>query len=226
MPRPVPMTRALIVGPRENLEATVESLYGLKLVHIVDHREGEEGLEIGRPLPTASEASEILVKLRSIASVLQLVETKPIPTEEVAGDLREKILSLELNISEEDAAKKKTQALLQDLNRKIDEVRPFAQLPLSLADYRGYDTLEVFVGKVAGEIEGLDSVTRDYKAFSAPGLLAVFVPKPRAILGKFSRIFLPSANGGRLASRRSSKGWTRCENAMPASSPPRRLALK
>src|SRR2546426_378093 len=180
MPRPVPMTRALIVGPRENLEATVEHLYGLKLVHIVDHREGEEGLEIGRPLPTASEASEILVKLRSIASVLQLEETPPAPTEEVAGDLREKILSLELNISEEDAAKKKTQALLQDLNRKIDEVRPFSQLPLSLADYRGYDTLEVFVGKVAGELEGLDSVTPDYEAFSAPGLLAVFVPKPQA----------------------------------------------
>jgi len=174
------MTRALIVGPRENLEATVESLYGLRLVHIVDHREGEEGLEIGRPLPTASEASEILVKLRSIASVLQLEETKPAPTKEVAGDLREKILSLELNISEEDAAKKKTQALLQDLNRKIDEVRPFAQLPLSLADYRGYDTLEVFVGKVAGEIEGLHSVTPDYEAFSAPGLLALFVPKSQA----------------------------------------------
>src|SRR5438093_268683 len=86
MPRPVPMTRALIVGPRENLEATVERLYGLKLVHIVDHREGEEGLEIGRPLPTASEASEILVKLRSIASVLQLEETPPAPTDEVAGD--------------------------------------------------------------------------------------------------------------------------------------------
>src|SRR5947209_17980690 len=131
MPRPVPMTPALIVGPRENLEATVESLYGLKLVHIVDHREGAEGLEIGRPLPTASEASEILVKLRSIASALQLEETKPASTEEVAGDLREKILSLELNISEEDAARKKTQALLQDLDRKTDEVRPFAQLRLS-----------------------------------------------------------------------------------------------
>src|SRR3989441_1230514 len=180
MPRPVPMTRALIVGPRENLEATVESLYGLKLVHIVDHREGEEGLDIGRPLPTASEASEILVKLRSIASVLQLEETPPVPTEEVASDLRQKILSLELNLSEEDAAKKKTQALLQDLNRKIDEVRPFAQLPLRLADYRGYDTLEAFVGKVAGEIVGLESVTPDYEAFSARGLLAVFAPKPQA----------------------------------------------
>src|SRR5438128_344341 len=133
MLRPVPMTRALIVGPRDNLEATVENLYNLKLVHIVDHREGEEGLEIGRPLPTASEASEILVKLRSIASVLQVEETKPTPTKEVAGDLREKILSLELNISEEDAAKKKTQALLQDLSRKIDEVAPVAEAPLRFA---------------------------------------------------------------------------------------------
>src|SRR5207244_4246436 len=88
--------------------------------------------------------------------------------------------TLELNISEEDAAKKKTQALLQDLNRKIDEVRPFAQLPLFLAGYRGYDRVEVFVGKVAGEIEGFDSVTTDYEAFSAPGLHAVFVPKSQA----------------------------------------------
>src|SRR5439155_1450811 len=107
-------------------------------------------------------------------------ETKPTPTKEVAGDLREKILSLELNISEEDAAKKKTQALLQDLSRKIDEVRPFAELPLSLADYRGYDSLEVFVGKVGREIDGLDSASADYEAFSVPGLLAVFVSKPQS----------------------------------------------
>src|SRR3989442_1609557 len=202
MPRPVPMTRALIVGPRENLEATVEGLYGLKLVHIVDHREGEEGLEIGRPLPTASEASEILVKLRSIASVLQLEETKPIPTEAVAGDLREKILSLELNISEEDAAKKKTQAPLQELHRKIGGVRPFAQLPLSLADYRGYDTLEVFVGKVAGEVEDLAAVTPHYETFFAPGLVAVFVPKPQAATMRdfltqhgFTTIPIPEGDG-------------------------------
>jgi V/A-type H+-transporting ATPase subunit I len=40
--------------------------------------------------------------------------------------------------------------------------------------------VEVFVGKVAGEIEGLESVTSDYEVFSAPGLLAVFVPKPQS----------------------------------------------
>src|SRR6266508_4256899 len=142
MLRPVPMTRALVVGPRDELEGTIERLYELKLLHIVDHKEGEEGLEIGRPLRKASEASEILVKLRSLASVLQIEEAEPAAEAGLEGDLRQKILSLELNISEEDASKKKIQALLADLDRKIEEMTPFAQLPLALEDYRGYERSE------------------------------------------------------------------------------------
>ena len=61
-------------------------------------------------------------------------------------DMKSKILALELNISEEDASKKKIQALTADLNHRIDEITPFAQLPLSLDDYRGYESLELFVG--------------------------------------------------------------------------------
>src|SRR6266487_499272 len=98
--RPVPMTRALIVGPRDELEPTIERLYDLKLIHIVDHTEGEEGLEIGRPLPRASEASEILVKLRSLTSVLQIEESEPAAETAITGDLRQKILSLELRSEE------------------------------------------------------------------------------------------------------------------------------
>src|SRR6266511_4745740 len=180
MLRPVPMTRALIVGPRDELEATIERLYDLKLLHIVDHKEGEEGLEIGKPLLKASEASEILVKLRSLASVLQLEEAEPAAETGLTGDLRQKILSLELNISEEDASKKKIQSLLADLDRKIEEMTPFAELPLALQDYGGYERLEVFVGKVPRDIDDLDTVTKEYEAFAAPGLLAVFVVKAAA----------------------------------------------
>src|SRR2546427_10420904 len=121
MLRPVPMTRALIVGPRNDLEAIVEELYALKVLHIVDHKEGDEDLAIGKPLETAAEASEGLVKLRSIASVLQIKETEAEGVEPVIGDARQKILALELNISEEDSAKTKTQALLGRVRQKIDE---------------------------------------------------------------------------------------------------------
>ncbi|OGS46404.1 MAG: hypothetical protein A3K66_04245 [Euryarchaeota archaeon RBG_16_67_27] len=173
------MTRALIVGPRERMEGVIETLYGLKILHIVDHREGTEGLDIGKPLGRASDASEILVKLRSIAAILQIDE-KAAGAEGEAGELREKILALELNISEEDAAKKKTQGLLADLQRRIEEIRPFALLPLSLADYRGYESLEVLVGRVPREIAGLESVTREHEAFLAQDVLAVFVAKASA----------------------------------------------
>src|SRR5256712_1604167 len=180
MLRPVPMTRALIVGPRNDLDAIVEKRCALKVLHILDHKEGEEDLAIGKPLETAAEASEVLVKLRSIASVLQIKETEAEGVEPVIGDVRQKILALELNISEEDAAKKKTQALIGELQQKIDAITPLAQLPLSLEDYRGYETLEVFVGRVPHDIEGLETVTLQYKAFSAAGYLAVFVVKDKA----------------------------------------------
>jgi len=162
MLRPVPMTRALVVGPRNDLEAIVEKLYALKVLHIVDHKEGEEDLAIGKPLETAAEASEVLVKLRSIASVLQIKESEAEGVEPVIGDVRQKILALELNISEEDAAKKKTQALIVELQQKIDAITPLAQLPLSLEDYRGYETLEVFVGRVRlrGTLRSSSSRTR------------------------------------------------------------------
>src|SRR6266702_4385173 len=169
MLRPVSMTRALIRGPRDELEGTIERLYELKLLNIVDHKEGEEGLEIGKPLLKASEASEILVKLRSLASVLQLEDAEPAPETGLVGDLRQKILSLELNISEEDASKKKIQSLLADLDRKIVEMTPFAELPLALEDYRGYERIEVFVGKVSRDIDELDTVTTEYETFAAPG---------------------------------------------------------
>ena len=178
------MSRALVVGPRDALARAVDALYGLKLLHIVDHQQGEEDLEIGKPLSTATEASEVLLKLRSIANLLQVPEPKPTLTESaptaMGEDMKSKILALELNISEEDASKKKIQALTADLNHRIDEITPFAQLPLSLDDYRGYESLEGFVGKAPREISGLETVTPEYESFEVPGFLVVFVAKEHA----------------------------------------------
>ncbi len=183
MLRPAPMARALIVGPRDALETVVNTLYDLKLLHIVDHVAGKEELEIGKPLPQATQASEILVKLRSIASALQIEEPKSTaPLEPLTGDVREKVLALELNISEEDATRKKVQALLQDLSSKIEELTPFAQLPLAFEDYSGYDNLEILAGKAPREITGMEKAapSSEFMTFSVPGFLVVFVAKTSA----------------------------------------------
>src|SRR5712692_5000832 len=169
------MSRVILVGPRDELEETINKLYDLKLIHIVDHKAGEEGLELGKPLPSASEASEVLVKLRSVSSILNVTEK---PTEETPinfKDAREEATTLEAKISEADAERKKIQSQLSDLSAKITELAPLAQLPLTLADYRGYQSITVLVGKTPREITGLDSVTTEYEAYSAPGILAAFV---------------------------------------------------
>ncbi len=202
MLKPVSMSRVLLVGPRDELEETINKLYDLKLLHIVDHKAGAEGLELGRPLSRASEASEVLVKLRSISSILQ-VDEKPSQLSEVKlAEAREQATSLEINISEADADRKKIQALLTDISAKITEISPFAQLPLSLSDYRGYENLAVFVGRVPREITGLDSVAGEHEAFTAPGLIAVFVAKSstdalREYLNQngFSSLTVPQGEG-------------------------------
>ncbi len=180
MLKPVPMSQVLVLGPRDELEATINKLYDLKLLHIVDHKAGANGLELGKPLSRASDVSEILVKLRSVSSILEVTEKPSLGTPVELKDAREQAVSLEINISEADADRKKIQALLSDLSATVSDLTPFAQLALSLSDYRGYENLTVFVGKVPRDITGLDSVTSEYEAFSAPGILAVFVQKDSA----------------------------------------------
>ncbi|HEV8595245.1 MAG TPA: V-type ATP synthase subunit I [Thermoplasmata archaeon] len=180
MLRPEPMTRVLVVGPKDQLERVIETLYGLKLVHLVDHRGEEDGIGIGKPLPRAAEVSENLVKLRSIANLLNVAEAERPEEGESLGDIRGQIVTLELNLREEDESRKKIEGLLQDLNRQIEELRPFAALGLPLEAYRGYDSLEVLVGRVTDEVEGLASVTPEFELVAREDLVAVFVAKANA----------------------------------------------
>src|SRR5947208_2414358 len=107
-------------------------------------------------LASAAELSENLVKLRSIANILAL-KAPPKAEEAVRIDeMREKILTLELNITEEDEARKKATALLSDLDRRIEELRPFADLGLPLEAYRGYESVGVLVGRITKDVSEAD----------------------------------------------------------------------
>ncbi len=178
--RPERMSRALIVGPREKLDATIDILHSMKLVHIVDHRGDDAILPIGKPLPQAADLSDSLVKLRSIASILAVAPSEEERESVKLQELRERILTLELNISEEDAARKTIEGLLGDLSRRIDELRPFADLGLPLEIFHGYATVTVLAGRVQRPVDGFEAAFPDGELFHAPGVVAVFVPRNRA----------------------------------------------
>jgi V/A-type H+-transporting ATPase subunit I len=196
------MARAVLVGPREKLSSVIETLYDLKLVHILDYRGEDDTFHVGKPLPPAADLSEDLLKLRSIANILA-VKAPTKETEEVRTDqLRDKILSLELNITEEDEARKKAQTLIADLDRRIEELRPFAALGLPLEAYRGYDTITPLVGRTAREVSEADLEDLPAEVFAAPGAIAIFttktdVERAQAILGRFgfAQLEIPSGEG-------------------------------
>lgn len=200
--RPERMTRAVIVGPRNGLDQTIRALYDLKLLHILDHRGEDETFRIGKPLPPAAEFADNLVKLRSIASILAL-KVPPKKKESVQlAELRQKILSLELNITEEDVARKKAEALLGDLDHRIEELRPFADLRLPLDAYRGYGSIAVLVGRTTKELDESALVTLPAEVFQSEGAVAVFVPKAKAeecltVLARsgFSQLDVPPGEG-------------------------------
>src|SRR5207247_11041087 len=95
-------------------------------------------------------------------------------------ELRERVLVLELNITEEDAARKKIESLLSNLTRRIDELRPLAALGLRLELYRGYETVALFAGRASRAIEGFATTFPEGELFQTEGAVAVFIPKSRA----------------------------------------------
>jgi len=196
------MSRALVVGPREKLDATIDILHSMQLLHIVDHRGDDAILPIGKPLPQAAELSDSLVKLRSIASILAVEATAATEPSLEVRELRERILVLELNITEEDAARKKIESLLGDLAQRIDELRPFAALGLPLKLYQGYETVAVLVGRVNRAVDGFETAFPNGELFQTDRAVAVFVPKSRAddalaFLSRFgfAQVEIPKGSG-------------------------------
>jgi V/A-type H+-transporting ATPase subunit I len=196
------MTRAVIAGPRDKLPQCIEVLYELRLIHIVDHHGEDDTFRIGKPLSPAADLSDNLVKLRSIASILA-IKAPPKEMEQVRiEDLRQKVLSLELNITEEDAARKKAEGLLGELERRIDELRPFASIGLPLEAYRGYESLTVIAGRVQREVAAFEEAIPVSEVFRGTDAVAVFVPKASseqalALLAQsgFTQVDIPTGEG-------------------------------
>ncbi|MEE8232611.1 MAG: V-type ATPase 116kDa subunit family protein, partial [Thermoplasmata archaeon] len=180
MLRPKEMARVLIAGPRDLLSPTIEILYDIKALHVVGHLGEDDTFAIGKPLPQASEVSESLVKLRSIASILEIEAARSPAGLEAGPDAEQRILTLEVNIREEEDSRKRIDELLEDQSLRIEALQPFAALGLDLASYSGYENLAVFVGRLSGDLEGLDGVTERYESFQKGDVVALFADISRA----------------------------------------------
>ncbi len=205
---PESMSRVLIVGNRARIESTIDALYELGKAHLIDYiDDGDPGFSIGKSLPNAPLASDRLVRLRAMGKELAVEEARlpePVSAEEVrrAIDANE-VEQLEKRVWSIVDARNDAAQRISELESLKSSLQPLTGLPLSLEEYRGYESLTVLAGTVRSDpSEHLEGLDHELFHSDETNAVAVFVPrgaKDEALqaLSKagFQEIQVPSGEG-------------------------------
>ncbi|OGS55424.1 MAG: hypothetical protein A3K60_05310 [Euryarchaeota archaeon RBG_19FT_COMBO_56_21] len=149
MLKPEEMTRAVVVGSIESLDTTIECLYELGILHLIDFTDQDEEFSIGQPLPKASDTSQKLLKLRAMMRSLEIEEHKPIHpmhVHDIRSRMDQALVTLDLNTSSKADSRQKIQALVREKEGEIRALEPIIPFAIAVELYDGYDNLSSFVG--------------------------------------------------------------------------------
>jgi V/A-type H+-transporting ATPase subunit I len=161
MLKPKPMSRLLIAASRDQLAPVIAELYRHNLFHIEEYvdagAEGYEGFKIGTPLSGASEKSADLIKIRAITSAVSLsaddVDKKPsCSMDELQTKIERELPLLEREVEELTVRRSKLDAREKELEQKIIELTPFADIPVDLNLYHGYKRFTTIAGYLSREV--------------------------------------------------------------------------
>ncbi len=181
MLKPKQMSKVLLIGHKDLLKPTIETLHNLRMLHIEEYTE-ENYFRIGKPLQGAEQDSKKLVKLRSIATFLGIAKPyiEPIDAAQVSSELEEKLEALDRVVSEKLKRKSDIDAKLKEVETTIHEIEPFLGINIDFDLCSGYDSLHVFSGtiKKGTDIETeLKEITSEYQLFvSNTGVIVLFIP--------------------------------------------------
>ena len=158
---PKKMSRLLIVASKDQLASITQALYRTRLFHIEDYvaegREGYDGFVIGTPLAGASEASDNLVRVRSIENVFAITadEIEPAARQrqaDVKNVIERELPAIGTEVERLNARRSKLEASVKEYEQKIAEIEPFAQIPVDLSLYSDYERFVVIAGYITKEV--------------------------------------------------------------------------
>ncbi|MDD5615967.1 MAG: V-type ATP synthase subunit I [Candidatus Methanoperedens sp.] len=185
MLKPTVMTKVVIAGTKDALEPTISVLHKLNVLHITDYIEESADFKIGRPLKSASKHSEHLLSLRTIANQLRVAEKDPTSkqsAQQLPSQIDEKIVNIHKEVSVRTDELRNLEFKIKEKKDLLSAVKPFTGLPLSLELYHGYETVKVYTGFIANDIENkVSGITGNYELFTGEHdkrkVFALFVPK-------------------------------------------------
>ncbi|MDO8873761.1 MAG: V-type ATP synthase subunit I [Methanoregula sp.] len=192
MLKPRQMSHLFITGSKNQMEPVIQELYRQNVFHIEEFveqtMEGYEGVKIGTPLPGASEAASKLIRIRSIENTFgvkleDVMPQKMVPVQQLRETIDTKLSAIVSEVEQIQAKKSTCEDAVKDLEQKINELKPFAAIPLPLEMYSGYQNIAVFTGRVS---KSPDLIVPNETYFS------------HAKEGNFIAVFAPAEHSGKV----------------------------
>ncbi|MBX0324101.1 V-type ATP synthase subunit I [Halomicroarcula sp. F13] len=205
MLRPEKMCRVSMTGSKRVMEQAIEAVHDLDMLHVTEYDGSWEGFEPGNPVEGADSASDQLVTVRSLQSILGVDEEDAGPTRLVTDDaLEEDLEEVRTQVNELDDRRDDVRDDLRDVEERIDTMEPFVTLGIDLDLLRDYDSLSVAVGE--GDVDEVkialaDSDVDTFEVRSEDDVVAVFARTDESTLqdvlvgATFSQLEVPEGDG-------------------------------
>ena len=209
--QPRPMTHLLIAASKDQMASVVTELYRHQIFHITDFvdqgKEGYEGVKIGVPFGNAGELSNNLLKIRSIESVFQTTpqtqsnaQMRPVQT--IRAAIESELPKINEEVSSLTVKRSNAETRIRECELRINELKPFALVPLELDLYRGYGCLTVFAGYIEKDLEISTPHEKHYHTGKDGNFIVVFVESKNAVSTErqladtgFQSVTLPNDKG-------------------------------
>ncbi|WP_436908534.1 V-type ATP synthase subunit I [Halosimplex marinum] len=177
MLRPKRMSKLSVTGSKAVMDDVIETVHDLHLVHFTDYDGRWEGFDNGDPMEGGDEASEMLVTVRSLKSILGVEPEDAGPSRIVTDEtLETELEEVRVEANELDDERTDLESELREVEEELDAMDPFATLGIDLDLLWGYDSLSVAVGE--GDADSVERALADLDAatetFAEGGVVAAF----------------------------------------------------
>jgi len=148
MLRPERMSLVSVTGAKSVMDDAIRRVHELRLLHVTDYEGEWEGFAPGDPMAGADDASQKLVTVRSLQSILDVegdeANSRRIITDEA---LDEELEEVRREVNALDDRRDELRDDLRGVEDRIDALEPYARLGIDLDLLYGYDSLAVSVGE-------------------------------------------------------------------------------
>ncbi|MFB6185217.1 MAG: V-type ATP synthase subunit I [Haloarculaceae archaeon] len=178
MLRPEQMSRVSVTGSKQAMDDVIETVHDLGLLHLTEYDGSWDGFQTGNPIEGADEASDKLVTVRSLQSILGVDDGDAGPTRLVTDEaLDDELEDIRQEVNELDDRRNDLEDDLRAVEERIDMLDPFVTLGIDLDLLGGYEELAVAVGvgdsdSVASALDAAD--VESYELFVEDDVVAVF----------------------------------------------------